>query len=103
MNPNDLYAQQMAVLNQAAQKVQHLNVEIMAFGLVFFILQCWVIYMFYARLRDVGDELRKFRIAYEFASLREVKARSSSQTPSTPSHSVAQTGKPTDAKYMPKS
>jgi hypothetical protein len=33
-----------------------------------FLLGAFVTYMFYARLRDIGDELRKFRIAYEFAN-----------------------------------
>ena len=28
-----------------------------------FIISAFVIYLFYARLRDIGDELRKFRIA----------------------------------------
>ncbi len=31
----------------------------------------FVVYLFYARLRDIADELRKFRVAYEFAQARE--------------------------------
>jgi hypothetical protein len=29
--------------------------------------------MFYARLRDIGDELRKFRIAFDFADERHIR------------------------------
>ena len=39
-------------------------------------LGCWVVYLFYARLRDIADELRKLRITYQFANEREVQRRS---------------------------
>jgi|SRR5665213_2713326 len=101
MNPNDIFAQQQTALNQLAQNGQHLIFGIMAVQLAFFILVCWVIYLFYARLRDIANELMKFRIAYEFAQERDASARLPSKTPSTPSLSVHHTSKPADAKYMP--
>ena len=36
-------------------------------NMVVFLIAVFVTYMFYARLRDIADELRKFRIAYEMA------------------------------------
>ena len=40
------------------------------FGVGFFAIGVVGTYMFYARLRDIADELRKFRIAYEMAEDR---------------------------------
>jgi len=45
---------------------------IMATGLA---ITAWVIYMFYARLRDIADELRKIRIAYKGTIDRDVERR----------------------------
>jgi hypothetical protein len=76
MNPNDILAQQQAYLNQV---IQHNQEQMWGFGaimLALFVIQVWVIYMFYARLRDIGDELRKFRIAFEFAEDRQARASS---------------------------
>jgi hypothetical protein len=39
-------------------------------------LGAWVVYLFYARLRDIADELRKLRITYQFANEREAQRRS---------------------------
>jgi hypothetical protein len=36
-----------------------------------FLIVAFAVYMFYARLRDMADELRKFRIAYEMAQERK--------------------------------
>jgi hypothetical protein len=44
------------------------------FGVVAFASSMFVIYMFYARLRDIGDELRKFRIAFEMADDRKIQS-----------------------------
>jgi hypothetical protein len=41
--------------------------------LVLFAVGAWVVYMFYARLRDIANELRKFRIAYEMVEDRKTK------------------------------
>jgi len=71
MNPNELIAQQQALLNQALQSQQHLLYGYMAVSLGLFLIGAWVIYLFYARLRGIEVELRKFRIAYEFAHTPE--------------------------------
>src|SRR5580658_7618547 len=100
MNPNDIYAQQQAAfnqLNQALQHVQYWSTGLMVLGLAVFMVQCWVVYLFYARLRDIANELMKFRIAYEFAEERNSKVRLPSQTSSTPPLPVPQTSKLADA------
>ena len=43
-------------------------------NIVVFLVGAFVIYMFYARLRDIADELRKFRIAYEMAEDRKAQS-----------------------------
>jgi hypothetical protein len=48
--------------------------------------------MFYARLRDIADELRKFRIAFEMAEDR--KPQSASSAPPRADD---------DSRYLPKS
>jgi len=73
MNPNELMAQQQALLNQALQNQQHLLYGYIAVSVGLFLIGAWVIYMFYARLRGIEDELRKFRIAYEFANTPSVR------------------------------
>jgi hypothetical protein len=97
MNPNDILAQQQALLNQAMQNAQQQMWAFLALGLALFIIQAWVIYMFYARLRDIGDELRKIRVMYEMAQEREARrlTRAASSTQSEP----PSTG---ESRYMPK-
>jgi hypothetical protein len=104
MNLNEILAQQQAALNQAMapfnqviQNAQHVAAEMMAFELVLFIGSFWVIYMFYARLKGIEDEFRRFRIAYEFGQDRESRARSA--LPAVPTFS--KTIIPPDTKYMP--
>jgi hypothetical protein len=75
MNPNDILAQQQAMLNEYMQNQQHLAVGLWALGLALFLLHCWVIYMFYARLSGIEQEIMKFRIAYEFAHPPESRRR----------------------------
>ena len=79
MNPNDIIAQQQALL----QNAQNLQFAGLAISLAVFIVGGWVLYMFYARLRDIADELRKFRIAYEFTQERR-PANQSSENPFRP-------------------
>ncbi len=79
MNPNDLIAQQQALL----QNAQNWQFAYLAFLLASFIVGGWVLYMFYARLRDIADELRKFRIAYEFAQGRK-SSNQASENPFRP-------------------
>jgi len=93
MNPNDLLAQQQALLNQAMQNAQRWQFAGLAIGLAMLILGAWVLYMFYARLRDIADELRKFRIAYEMAEERKGHGVQPSRQPQAP---------PEDERYKPK-
>ena len=92
MNPNDIYAQQQALFNQSMQHAQQVQLACLVIGAVMFIFGVFVIYMFYARLRDIADELRKFRIAYELAEDRKARV----PTP-TPPHADD------DLRYLPKS
>ncbi|HZL78485.1 MAG TPA: hypothetical protein VFC17_06500 [Candidatus Limnocylindrales bacterium] len=68
MNPNDLLAQQQAFYEQAMQRVQQNELIVAIFSLCGFLITALVIYMFYARLRDIAEELMKLRVAYEFAN-----------------------------------
>ena len=61
-------------------------------NLVLFAVSAFVIYMFYARLRDIAGELRKFRIAYEMADDRKTQ----SAAPAPPRADD-------DSRYLPKS
>ena len=70
MNPNDLLTQQQAYINQAIQNAQQWQIVYLVISLSMFIFGMFVIYMFYARLRDIAEELRIFRIAYEIAEDR---------------------------------
>jgi hypothetical protein len=95
MNQNDVLAQQQAMINQIAQNLQHLVLGVALIQLALFVLSVWVIYMFYARLRDIADELRKLRISYEASHSPESKGRPGRHPESSP---------PTDddLRYKPK-
>jgi hypothetical protein len=70
-----------------------------------FIISAFVVYLFYARLRDIGDELRKFRIAYEFAHPPESRAQSRrdhSSESARPEPSNPFAPSEADAKHKPK-
>jgi hypothetical protein len=70
MDPKQYYDQLLAQQRQAMQNYYALMI---VFGVICLVLSgvgWWVIYMFYARLRGIEDEVRKFRIAYEFAKGR---------------------------------
>jgi hypothetical protein len=71
MNPNDLIDQQQAILNQTIQTQQHWAWGVLAIQIAFLLIGVWIVYMFYARLRDIAEELMKLRIAYEFANSRK--------------------------------
>ena len=103
MNYNDVLAQQQAFLNQLAQNTQHTALAVMAIYLAGFLFTCFVIYLFYARLRDIANELRKFRIAFEFANTPPSRAtphREPSSTPPTTADALR--AMTSDAKYMPR-
>ena len=97
MNPNDLMAQQQAYLNQLMQNAHQTQWAMIALWLASMLISFFVIYLFYARLRDIGDELRRIRVLYEMEQERTLRsmARSPSAAPSvTPTAG--------DAPYMPK-
>jgi len=92
MNPNDILAQQQAMLNQLAQNQQHWTVAMLIIGIVSPLIGAWVIYMFYARLRDIADELMQIRIIYQMSEGRKDQAAKP-----TPPHAGD------DSSYAPKS
>ena len=71
MNYNDAIAQQQVILNQAMQTQQHWVWACIALSLAGFLIGAFVIYLFYSQLRDIANELRKFRIACEMAEERK--------------------------------
>lgn len=73
MNPNDVMEQQQAIMNQMIRNAQHVQWEILAFSAAGLVITILVLYMFYARLRDIADELRKLRIAYEMIEDRKAR------------------------------
>ena len=96
MNQNDILAQQQALLNQALNQQHHLYWAAALFYVVGLAVTGWVLYMFYARLRDIAHELKKLRIAYEssHSSLANAPANQHSESAQVPSS--------TDYRYMPK-
>jgi hypothetical protein len=61
MNPNEI----QAFVSQSLQQSQQVMWGVLALQIALLIVGGWVLYMFYARLRDVADELRKIRVTYE--------------------------------------
>lgn len=73
-----------------------------AISLVGMAIGAWVVYMFYARLSDIADELRKIRVAYKSTIDREEDRRERSEAlaahpPANPFAKPAD-----DSKYAPK-
>jgi hypothetical protein len=73
-----------------------------AISLVGAAIGAWVVYMFYARLSDIADELRRIRIAYKGTIDREEDRRErfealQSQPPDNPFAAASD-----EAKYRPK-
>ena len=101
MNPNDIIAQQQAMLNQAMQHAQQVQWMYLAISAAMFIFGMFVVYLFYARLRDIADELRKFRIAFEMADDRRQPGGSLRKpTPAPPDNPFQEGG---EERYKPKS
>jgi hypothetical protein len=75
MNPNDLLAQQQAFLNQALNQQHQIYWVMIVFWFAGLVVTGWVLYMFYARLRDIASELKKLRIAYESSHLAQPMPR----------------------------
>jgi hypothetical protein len=84
MNPNDVLAQAQAQAYQAMQQYHDFLLGLLAFQVAGFLLACFVVYLFYARLRDIANELMKFRIAYEFARTPEPQPRARQQSRAEP-------------------
>ncbi len=98
MNPNDLIAQQQALINQVVQNYQDWFWGMIALQIGFVGIGGFVLYMFYARLRDIAEELMKLRVAYEFAN----PPKPGGTRPAPPTESATnpfQSGG--DAKYRP--
>jgi hypothetical protein len=99
MNPNDIIAQQQAIINQAMQTYQNWVWGMIAIQSGFMLITAWVIYMFYARLRDIAEELMKLRVAYEFAN----PPKSDASRPLAPAEAAANPfQKDSDGRYQPK-
>jgi hypothetical protein len=99
MNPDEIMAQQQALINQAMQAQQHIMWGVVAFQIAGLLIGGWVLYMFYARLRDIAEELMKFRVAYEFAN----PPGSGSRRPLAPAESAANPIQPGgDSRFQPK-
>jgi hypothetical protein len=70
----------------------------LVFGLGLLGFGGFVTYMFYARLRDIANELRKIRVTYEMEQDRNARAASRSATAAQSAVSAA----PSDEKYQSK-
>jgi len=96
MNQNELLAQQQALLNQIAQHSQDVLWGVLAIQIALFIVGAWVIYMFYARLRDIADELRKIRVTYEMEQDRTIRGAARPPAATSGENPFA-----SEARYMP--
>jgi len=85
MDYNQIIAQQQAILNQAYWTTLAVFAGVTVLG-------CFITYLFYARLRDIGDELRRIRVTYEMSEERKIR---SAQTRQAAAHSE-------DDRYKPK-
>ena len=99
MNPNDLIAQQQAIMNQVMQTYQNWVWGMIAIQSALAGITALVVYMFYARLRDIAGELMKLRVAYECAN----PPKSGANRPLTPAEAAANPfQKDSDGRYQPK-
>ena len=96
MNPNEILAQQQPLLNQYVQHSQQVVLGVLAIQIVLLIFGAWVIYMFYARLRDIADELRKIRVTYEMEQDRTIRNAARSRAESSAENPFSG-----DARYRP--
>jgi hypothetical protein len=96
------YNQVLAQYQQNQQTIFFTGLAIWIFMLV---VSCFVIYLFYARLRGIEDELRKFRIAYEFGQdrqMRSVPRQEHSSHSAWPEPPDSLSPSPEDSRYIPK-
>lgn len=74
------YEQQLVSLLQAQyQHATQVSFGYMMLGVAGLLIHGFVVYMFYARLRDIGDELRRLRVAIEFSEDRQTARLSQQQ------------------------
>ena len=105
MDHNQL-AQLQEAMHRAGQAADNHIYAALAIAFGAFIFQCWLIYMCYARLRDIEDHLRRFHTAYEFAATPHSHSRAREEQASAaawPEPPKPLTAPAEDAKYMPKS
>lgn len=95
MNPNDIFAQQQAML---WQMMVHVYWPIFVAQVACLAVTGWVIYMFYSRLRDIAVEVKKLRAAYENSNPNSVPAKASANQAVTPQQPLVNP----DARYLPK-
>jgi hypothetical protein len=81
MNSNDLLAQQQALINQALNQAHQIYWVMIIFWVAGLVVTGWVLYMFYARLRDLANELKKLRIAYESSHSPQTMPRPRPESP----------------------
>jgi len=97
MNINDEFAREQTLLWSA---MFHLYWPVFLLQFALFVVTCWVIYKFYARLRDIADEVKKLRIVYERSN--PPHPSSSASQPSVTQAPASQAPANEDGRYMPK-
>jgi len=105
MNPNDVISQLQAQQQQFLNQQQHWAIGFILLDIALLLIVGLVIYAFYARLAGIEDELRKFRIAYEFANAPGKTSRGSQDRRGAsilPESAGAFGEAGAEAKYMPK-
>jgi phosphate/sulfate permease len=85
MNPNDIMAQQQAYMNQLMQNAHQTQWALIAVWIASMLVSFIVIYLFYARLRDIVEEVKKLRIAFEMSEDRKALTATSPRQAATPS------------------
>jgi hypothetical protein len=99
-NINELIAQQQQMLNQQMQTAHKFQWGMIALSIAGFLISWFVIYLFYARLRDISEELRKLRISYEMANPPHAQGSRQNFTNGFPPITENPFSKG-DSKYMP--
>lgn len=97
MNQSDLLNQLQAQQQAAMQHLESIQIGMIVFASAGFLVTAWVLYMFYARLRDIANELQKIRLAYEIEHSRKNRNPAFQPVSPTSSNPLA-----SDSRYMPK-
>jgi hypothetical protein len=96
MNPNEILNQLQAQQQAALQNAQHIQLAVLLIWLAGLIVTAWVLFMFYARLRDIADELRKIRVTYEMEQDRTIRGAARPPAATSGENPFA-----SEARYMP--